>query len=66
MPTSSQQYRSAQVVDKGACGFVINKAGENLSLVCFMAGWQSVYALDCKPGLGRLNSYTSLQVLLSV
>ena len=26
-----------------------------------MAGWQSVYALDCKSGLGRLNSYPGLQ-----
>ena len=27
-----------------------------------MVGWQSVYALDCKPGLGRLNSYSDLQI----
>ena len=26
-----------------------------------MAGWQSVYAVDCKPTTGRLNSYTGLQ-----
>ena len=28
-----------------------------------MVGWQSVYALDCKPGIGRLNSYPDLQVI---
>ena len=32
----------------------------------FMVGWQSVYALDCKPGTGRLNSYPDLQVVLLV
>ncbi len=28
----------------------------------FMVRWQSDYALDCKPGLGRFNSYPDLQV----
>ena len=27
----------------------------------FMDGWQSVYAIDCKPVTGRLNSYPVLQ-----
>ena len=26
-----------------------------------MVRWQIVYALDCKPSLGRLNSYSDLQ-----
>ncbi len=31
-----------------------------------MDGWQSVYALDCKPGLGRLNSYPVLQIYAGI
>ena len=27
-----------------------------------MASWQSVYAVDCKPTTGRLDSYTGLQI----
>ncbi len=29
-----------------------------------MVRWQSDYALDCKPGLGRFNSYPDLQQCL--
>ena len=31
-----------------------------------MVRWQIVYASDCKPGLGRLNSYPDLQKYGSV
>ena len=27
-----------------------------------MVRWQSAYAVDCKPTLGRLNSYPDLQI----
>ena len=27
----------------------------------YLARWQSDYALDCKPGIGRFNSYPGLQ-----
>ena len=30
----------------------------------YMVGWQSVDALDCKPRLGRLNSYPDLHINL--
>ena len=45
-------------------GVRIPGTGSVFQNIKFMARWQSVYALDCKPGRGRLNSYPGLQVLL--
>ena len=53
----------AQLVEQLTCNEKVE--GSNpFSGTSFMVGWQSVYALDCNPRLGWLNSIPNLQVLL--